>query len=159
MNYTYEEVVANRRKWIDYLKSPEPVKTIGCLDVGGNRRCCLGHGCHILGLPSTEAISTKGETVSRNGGIVRSYRGSEYEGTSHTHVPPRKFIEMVGIRSATGTFRGVDLNKAEPSNEVVSLASLNDKTELTSQEIGQFIEDNYDLVFLNEDEYQKASFF
>ena len=51
MNYTQEQTKANRKKWIEALRSDEYEKTEGKLIDGTRTKyCCLGVACDISGL-------------------------------------------------------------------------------------------------------------
>ena len=112
---TRSEVRANRLKWAEFLMEPERKKAVGRLDVGDGSRCCLGHGCFVLGIPS------------------KVYKdGVCYDNLGKT--APSSFVNMVGLRNGEGSsLIGIGIQN--------SLAGLNDDTNATPQEIGKFLLD------------------
>ena len=133
--YTREEILANRQKWIDFLLEPERKKATGFLDLGDGFRCCLGHGCHILGVKNHKF------------GNKTAY-GDNVEGS----VAPPEFIEMVGLYDEVGLIGGGDGYE--------NLAEMNDEENTTPQEIGQFlldrIEGGLETPFKSLSKYPKA---
>jgi hypothetical protein len=49
-HHSNDEIMANRRKVIDYLKNPKLIKAKGVLRNAVGGRCCLGHMCDALGV-------------------------------------------------------------------------------------------------------------
>lgn len=144
VEYTSEQIIENRWKWIKFLQSPERKKAKAVLDRGSDRRCCLGHACFILG--------------------IESNRSSEYALTSYDGMfnsPPNELRKMLGLRSTLGYIVDSDkLNIYRTSNDdklridderyegetVVDLAlgmclsTINDQTDVTPQDIGDYLE-------------------
>lgn len=89
-NLTRGEVLANRRKWIDFLKVKGRKKAIGVLDAGGGKRCCLGHGCYILDINRSKFDDDE----------YSSGDGFYYEGQED--FPPESFITRVGLWEYNG---------------------------------------------------------
>lgn len=110
--YTDEQILENRRTWIEYLKRPETKKAKGVLESfdDPDARCCLGHGCFVLGIE---------RTVDEDGVVLYD---DEYS------FAPESFMEMVGLRYENGDF------------DETSLAFINDHTDKTPQEIGIMLE-------------------
>lgn len=110
--YTDEQILENRKTWIEFLKRPETKKYKEQLESrdGSEARCCLGHGCFALGIKRTvDEI-----------GVVRYDGEREYA--------PESFMDMVGLNTRYGGFGGT------------SLATINDRTDKTPQEIGAMLE-------------------
>lgn len=119
-----DEILANRLKWINYLKEPERQKTEGCLEDSKNpeARCCLGHAC---------AVFNRHKTID-DGGSVR------YD--DNTSVLNHDFAEYVlGLWDNVGRLAS-GLIVIEGYESHSSLANLNDKTSITPQEIGTYLE-------------------
>lgn len=130
MKYTNEQIMENRRKWIDFLKLPETKKGKHALDKGNGLRCCLGHGCYVLGI----------EPVVDGEHCWITYDKCESDA-------PQTFVAMVGLYTNVGDFINVT-NKYENYFGVdfgeyghsMALAPLNDGTSITPQEIGAWLE-------------------
>lgn len=133
--YSHEEVMENRRAWIAYLKSPEAKKAkhqLETTDMEGNAvgRCCLGHGCHVLGVKRTKE---EGRSVRYDGRF---------------DYAPHSFMSKVGLYRENGAFIGRDTPFGNDGSIYISmfercansLAYLNDSTELTPQAIGEWLE-------------------
>lgn len=129
---SYEQVKANRKKWIDFLREDGRKKAKGVLDRGNEERCCLGHACYVLGV--LRRVEDEGVTYGEAG---------------TTSLAPDELLELLGLRNDVGAF------KPEIDEGIVSLAALNDYTNYTPKEIGDFIEKHYDAVFMNEEEYER----
>nr|CAI3971231.1 hypothetical protein ORM20_00182 [Ochrobactrum phage ORM_20] len=56
---TQDEILANRRRWIEYMRKPHRRKYRGALvnERRRDERCCLGHACAAFGLRTTEVAS------------------------------------------------------------------------------------------------------
>lgn len=127
--YTREQIRANRLAWALGLQEPERRKLIGHLEDGTdpNTRCCIGHGCQILGITRSEAPSNKPD------GIPTIF----YE--NNTTVAPESFMLMVGMHTDCGTgisfLCGADVEEDE-HNHITSLVGLNDRTNSSTQDIG-----------------------
>ncbi len=144
--YTWDEVLANRKTWIEFLKNPILDKACGVLDLGrNNKRCCLGHACYVLGATVNGTTEFGSDTCLK------------YDNT-YTDAPIDVQMKL-GLKNSTGEFINRD-NRDQAFyitvdvGDVFSLAYLNDTTNLTPQEIGAFIEKHYDVVFLDELEYE-----
>lgn len=124
MELTRGQVRANRQKWIDFLMKPARRKEIGTLDAGKGFRCCLGHGCYALDLPRQHVVDPDGNEIF------------EYYGQSG--VAPEGFVKRVGLYDQEGTTRyyGVWLGEWEVS----SLIEVNDDTDATPQQIGEYLQ-------------------
>ena len=128
MSLTDSEILANRRKVIDYLKQPGLRKAKGELrnSVGG--RCCLGHMCDAFGL----------EGVKSPAGIW-TYKDERYG-------LPAELIEALGMHDEAGRFRdakseyGYIAYFGYENNQFDSLANLNDDSTITPGKIGEFLE-------------------
>ena len=116
-----QEILENRKKWVEFLKSPEIKKTTGMLENIDQSRCCLGHGCYALGI----------EREVTNGVIF-------YE--EEDIFAPEVFIEKVGLRGVEGKLKNP--YNTEKRDDINSLVELNDETSYSPQQIGEFIEQN-----------------
>lgn len=145
MKYEWNEVLENRKKWLEYLRAPGRRKARGYLDIGNGKRCCLGHACKALGMKSEDKqiydSLTKGE----------SFHSYFYD--SEETVAPQKVIDSLGLRDSFGSLsETVMLN----DYSIANLVTLNDDTNLRPREIADFIEKHYDLVFRSQSEYGAA---
>lgn len=127
--YTRSQIRANRQKWIDFLMVKGRKKTTGRLDKGGGARCCLGHGCHVLGI-KPEKIETE--------------RGSFVGYDDHTETAPVSFVEMVGLWTPLGSVRygyaSIDVfGRGEYENIKETLADINDETKASPRKIGEYL--------------------
>jgi hypothetical protein len=124
-----DEILANRRKVVDYLKNPELRKAKGQLrnSVGG--RCCLGHMCDAMGLDGKKNAS--GEWF---------YDNEKYN-------LPDSLVAALGMNDSAGRF--YDNTKEENSyinyfryenGCFDSLANLNDDSTIQPDAIGHFLE-------------------
>jgi len=122
--YTRSEIRAYRQKWIDFLMAKGRKKATGQLDAGGGARCCLGHGCYILGI--------KAESFGEG--------GWEYDGSEG--LAPASFIEMVGLWNDTGSTNfstPIKIFKKESAHDNVDLAGINDDTNASPLRIGRYL--------------------
>lgn len=117
------EILANRLKWINFLKNPKRKKVEGFLDGGNGYRCCLGHGAYCLGISRQENND------------IYTY-GSFHE----KEVAPSELIELVGLWDNQGSIKNalsyICLNDDVP---ILDLTSLNDNTEYSPQQIGDYL--------------------
>jgi len=111
---TREEVLANRKRWVEFLQKPGRKKAEGLLDMGDGGRCCLGHGCYALGIKRMPSPLSDGVFY--------------YEGQAD--AAPASFRKMVGLIGGYG----------ELADGGMALAEMNDKTDMTPQQIGAWIE-------------------
>lgn len=126
---TWEEVIANRIKWCDYMDNPELTKTQGRLQSSPTSACCLGHGCACFKLEYEEV---DGPMPS---GILYKYLGE-------MDFAPQKFMYLVGLFTSDGVFKDEnEYNRAYSVGEGIyySLAQLNDGSTLSTQEISTVI--------------------
>lgn len=150
-NITFEEILSNRRKWVDFLKSPERTKLVGYLDDGHENRCCLGHACAALDFEPDDVKIFHGSV-----GYIAYDRNTE--------ILPSKLVIDLGLRANCGELSDVcsDYLIWNKVNKVVegtanikdmgmqvmpkdihysrSLAELNDETDATPQQIGAYLE-------------------
>lgn len=108
---------------------------------GDGKRCCLGHACHVLKVAKVDLDD-----------------GFAYGVNIDTTLAPDELVKMLGLRDKHGLFRDkieVISGPHDFSEEVYSLAGLNDHTSYTPKMIGDFIEDHYDSVFLSKREYKE----
>lgn len=129
------EILANRRKWIEFLKQDYIQKAQGVLNEVSKTgkeedeaRCCLGHGCYALGIKRREYTTYAGYYLY----------GLKEEGG----YPPPEFVELVGLYSRTGsTQSGVPFaDNHDGHRKIDSLSRWNDNTLVMPQEIGAYLE-------------------
>jgi hypothetical protein len=114
-----DEIMANRRKVIDYLKNPELRKAKGKLRNAVGGRCCLGHMCDALGVEATNR------------------HGNWYYGEERL-VLPMDVADSLGMFENDGTnYNGSILWNGENYS---SLAALNDDSTIKPHEIGTLLE-------------------
>jgi len=121
--YTDEQVLANRRTWIEFLKDPRRRKYKSFLDNGRGARCCLGHACFVLRIP---------RVIGAEGAI-------EYGAAGDVELAPRELVEAVGLWSESGDTQlrfTVELGDTGATN----LTIMNDETDMTPQQIGAYLE-------------------
>lgn len=114
------EIKENRLKWAKFLMEKGRKKAEGLLDKGNGERCCLGHGCYILG------IKREHDKISNV-----YYYGRQSE---DAHAPD-EFIQAVGLWDHAGITNGTP-------NKGHSFVSMNDNEGMSPYEIGQYILDN-----------------
>jgi len=124
-----EDIRANRQKWIDYLLLPTTKAARGVLARGPNdnsRRCCLGHGCHVLGFKVFDAKSERA--------------GYGYKTNSDAAIgyAPAEMVEAMGMYDSAGVFRGMLFETTYSE----SLVDMNDSEKRSPQEIGEFLARN-----------------
>lgn len=85
---TWEQVLENRRIWIDYLAEPDRKKATSVLDLGNEERCCLGHACFLF-----EPESGKDE-------IDRVWYGKDRDVSYATN----RVKNLLGLKSNAGRF-------------------------------------------------------
>jgi len=117
---TRQEILDNRRKWIEFLKQPERKKATGFLDTGDGRRCCLGHGCYVLGVKRRKFP----------GGYAYQYRALDGGWRTGSSAVLR---DLVGLKTSDGDFISIN-------GVATCLSGLNDGTDATPQEIGAYLE-------------------
>ena len=113
-------------KWLKVLRSPLSQRTKGKLENGvySEARCCLGHLCHALDVPRYQ--------IDGESGLV------EYgeDGDASWSQLPEYVARQVGITQNGDFFRRIEYK----GDIYYCLADLNDKTEVTPQEIADVIE-------------------
>lgn len=130
------EILSHRQIWADFLMKKGRKKATAQLDAGGGSRCCLGHGCYVMGLkPKRESL----------GGSI--YYNESYE------MAPVALVEWLGLWDVDGSTRNnypIDVfNSVEENKEIDSeydeydmhsnLAAINDETDATPKQIGEYI--------------------
>jgi hypothetical protein len=124
--YTDEQVLANRRKWIEFLRQPGRQKARSFLDVGHGARCCLGHGCYALG-------------IARK----RTPEGFAYGEVQDEEMAPAEFVQAVGLWDRAGSSDDGYLQILRVGADgplVYRLTGLNDDTDWTPRQIGDYLE-------------------
>ena len=132
MKYTQEQIDEYRRIWLEQLRSPEAKQAKGKLeDVSApDHRCCLGHACHILGLPRV----VKRETEWAAKELV--FYGKDYGESSWLPLEARQKLNI----SLKGSFK-TDVKVGGIS--VNALSVINDYTKLSLSEIADVIEEQF----------------
>lgn len=126
MTYTRSEIRQARLTWINFLMMPSRKKAKNTLDTGQGNRCCLGHGCFILG-----------GTVK-----IRDEEGFiTYDGM--TDFPPDIIVERLGLWSQDGgSFEDrfeLEIFEYKSLNVFQTLSIYNDETDATPQQIGKYL--------------------
>lgn len=129
---TWEQVLENRRKAIEFLQQPQRKKAKGVLDKGGGQRCCLGHMSVALKI---RRVGVRGEDGAKFG------FGDALEERS----APEELVHLLGLWTDYGG--GVDesedpvpLKHTQHGEEITSLVVMNDETVMTPQRIGVYLE-------------------
>lgn len=123
MKLLRSEILQNRQKWIAYLKSPTTKKAYKRLvdPMDHEARCCLGHACHIL--------------------IPESFKPSNCTFMECVTYPSAHVINLLGLWNSSGgnpENSPFFVNLEVPN--VIDLASLNDHTSYTPQQVGEYLE-------------------
>ena len=88
-------------------------------------RCCLGHGCFVLGIKRTRALS-------------KATKSFNYGKRKKAAYAPKEFIAAVGLHNSDGS--AINALICIRGETFPSLASANDGTETTPQQIGAYLE-------------------
>ena len=125
-----EEINEYRKKWLAQLRDPKSKKAIGKLEdlKNHNKRCCLGHACHALGV--TRDIDTYTDRVSYD----------ERWGKLPESACRKLNIDRIGRLKNEILAPNRDSNNSYYGN----LTMLNDETKLTPQEIADVIEEQFE---------------
>ena len=131
MKYTQEQIDDYRAQWLAQLRSPEAKQARGKLEDPDdpNKRCCLGHACHILGLE---------RTVKKP-----EWRASDCvfygKNCGEASWLPREACKKLNV-SLKGSFK---VPVAVDGITVNSLSIINDYTKLSLSEIADVIEEQF----------------
>ena len=111
-------------KWLKVLRDPASKKAKGELESLGlpEYRCCLGHLCYALEVPSRR--------------VDNNLEYGEDRDTSYTQLP-EYIARQVGITQDGDFIRDVEYDEVGTFG---CLADLNDQTDITPQEIADIIE-------------------
>ena len=136
MKYTQKQINEYRAKWLAQLRSPKAKKTTLKLEdfKKPNKRCCLGHACHALGI--------KREVLESNYSLGNSIVHYENEPT----YLPEEAYEKLDITSEGRFVTPVELDhihKYYKGDVYKNLARINDHTALTPAEIADVIEEQF----------------
>ncbi len=123
-NLSDAEILANRKKVVEYLQKPSLRKAKGALREVGGGRCCLGHMCDILEIPSTFNQSAKEYYY----GVERSYG-----------FAPQELMAMVGLHGNDGEFYETTSYEFQKFDRAGSLAQFNDEFRVSPQRIGKIL--------------------
>ena len=115
------EILENRQKVIAFLKDPARKKHKGTLEsiVDNEARCCLGHMCVALN-------------------IERKVLGDSVRYDNANITISRSTAELIGLHGVLGQV--IDGCIEYKCNHYFSLVSLNDASNITTQEIGAYLE-------------------
>ena len=132
MKYTQKQIDEYRRIWLEQLRSPEAKQTRGKLEltVDPDHRCCLGHACHILGLPRV----VKRETEWGEKELVFYGEGGEENSWLPLEARQKLNISLKGNFKVPIEVDGTSVN---------SLSLVNDYTKLSLSEIADVIEKQF----------------
>lgn len=116
-----------RAQWLTVLRDPKSKRNTGLLEDydDQNKRCCLGHACHALGI----------ERAFRPSKLVCYGRGME----SSLATLPWEAQQLLGITYDGRLRRGVMVQDFFYSN----LATLNDDTKIEPAEMADIIEEQF----------------
>ena len=122
-----DQIRENRLKFAKGLQEPHREKQIEKLENYNlpNQRCCLGHGCDIFNIKK------------------RKENNSVYFGKDDNYaIAPLELVDLLGLTNSTGgSYIGSSLKNIESHSDIKSLTSLNDNTDITTNEIGKSMED------------------
>lgn len=123
------EIKANREKCIAFLQEPELEKFTGGLEnpTNNNSRCCLGHMCHVMKLDRWQKPGIDGDII--------------YGANDSLGFAPSTLQSLIGLKDRHGSFSNYLNDPHNTYKERTSLMALNDDTEMTTQEIGKWLED------------------
>lgn len=136
-----EEILENRLKWIKFLNNKDRKKAIGMLENPKQRgaRCCLGHACHVLGIPRVRIVE-KSNYFNWDGTLTNTIDITIFYGTGEDKVDdlaPEEVVKLLGLwDSGGGTKEGCIEIDGESED---SLAELNDNTEITPKGIAKYL--------------------
>lgn len=117
------EILENCKKAVEFLKQPERKKGRMRLvsKCDQESRCCLGHMCESL-IPETKEHITS---------VLLTYQGAMY-------AAPPLLVEKLGLHDPFGNVPTVNVSILHTPYS--SLSAVNDHTELTTQQIGAYLE-------------------
>lgn len=139
---TRKQILENRQKWIDHLLKPETKRYSGWLENPKNpeERCCLGHGCYVLGLERVVLPPTPYSTTSLHVGTVLGYlAGIEQRSITYCgadKLAPKEFVKLVGLKHPSGW---VEDDLQIDAGVYHSLAIANDSG-TSPQKIGEYLQ-------------------
>lgn len=148
------KVNEERQKWINYLRSDDIGKMVNKLEhkYENNRRCCLGHACHVLGL-SRRIASTHNR-------LLVSYKSNtRAKDSSVDNLPVEAQLKLNLDRR--GQFKQCIMITKDvygTDRHICNLQQLNDKTDLTLSQIADIIEEQLKLGnFVEPEPYMKET--
>lgn len=124
---TNQEIYQNRLKWIKFLLKPDTKKFKGVLEDINNPdyRCCLGHACHVFNLEKT---------------IINAESfGKQILYENFVAVLPYSLVEKLHMWGDSGEAKNFDNKGTLKDLDVYSLVTLNDSTDYTPQQIGEYL--------------------
>ena len=139
---TFDDVMVNRRKWVEFLKQPHLRKEKWSLASPNHeenfRRCCIGHACVAFGF-EFDFEETLNQDVTKAVGL-RDDEGAGYR-ISRNHFSTSHELEFDG-------------------NKHPGLTHINDSTGASPQEIGEYLESvingGHKTPFMDREEWEAA---
>lgn len=131
-----------QRAWIKKLKSGTTKKAIGALAKNGGSKCCLGVGIATMRPLSWKVCEAQEVYTLQHKRFPYEYRNlsinGEYGELDINKIKPkwRKIIEDSILKNE------------DDLSYLYSLAGLNDLTSMTHAQIGEFIDQNREAVFV-----------
>ena len=128
MKYTQKQIDKYRAKWLAQLRSPEAEQWTGKLEnyEKPNKRCCLGHACHVLKAKRSQ-VNSLHEVIYGDGNDANSA------------VLPHSVAEKLNI-----TTDGELFNCYVHGNDVYgALTIINDSGVFSLSEIANIIEEGF----------------
>ena len=119
-----------RKTWFAFLREPGRKKHTGELEsvLDNERRCCLGHACHVLGANRTE--------ICRDSSI---YYGNQ------SGILPDSIAEMLDMDAEGCLYSSIDLDGDEEADGGIdTITALNDDTDLNPAQIADVLEKQFE---------------
>lgn len=122
-------ILQNRINWHTYLQQPEARHWRNSLESirEGNARCCLGHACHVLGVPRRVVLNGDWKSV--------------YYAEQHGYAP-KVTQRLLGLCTEDARVFGnlPEFMVTECGYACTTFAHLNDVKRWTPQKIGELLE-------------------
>lgn len=134
-----------QRTWINRLKSGKTKKAKGELIKNGGSMCCLGVAIKTMQPLSLKLCESQNVCTLDKNYFPDAYKNlslRDAEGKFDEHAIRPKWIKIIDEATTS--------QRMEKAGRPRSLAQLNDDTSLTHVQIGEFIDQNREAVFLEE---------